>query len=297
MLTHDDLPGVDIHLVKVDSETARTWLKQNMPNQRTLSETTYEGYASDMVTGDWMFAGDPIRFDNRNFLIDGQHRLTAIAESGEAQVLLVIRGLDPDVVAAIDGGRKRSYADIIKMRDIKNHTAVASIVNRSWHWYHGCYGKRNVARVALTPFLASSPSNAQKDAIKELIEAKFEITFEQAAQRALNYYALRPGITVATYGLFWVILSGIDKDLREKFFHELTVEPEFPQMGYPIMALINRLSRVEKGDLDSVDQLDALCRVYNAWLKDAKMETVKAPRPVRWSVVAIPEGFKEVVKW
>ncbi len=94
-------------------------LALNTKGQRTISRDAVERYAVDMSTLDWVFNGAAILISNTNELLDGQHRLSAIIESGENQVVLIVRGIDPVAMATIDAGRKRSYADSLKIRGLR----------------------------------------------------------------------------------------------------------------------------------------------------------------------------------
>jgi sulfur carrier protein ThiS len=295
-LSHEDAPGIEVYFLKVTPEVAKELLALNTKGQRTISNAAVERYASDMVTQDWYVNGDTIKISRDNELIDGQHRLSSIIESGEPQVLLIVHGLDKEAMITIDAGRKRTYADLLKMRGLRNHTIVAAINSRIWYWFHGNYATRGVGRVDNPLHLSSTPSNAQKDMWMAKIEAAYGITIEAAAAFGVKAYGHRPGISSSTYGFAWTILSGIDKDLREGFFHEVLYEAASPKMGYPIQALHNRLARLKTGEaMDNVDQLDALFSVYNAWLKGVTtMETVRPPRPVRWNIVETPKDYKEL---
>jgi hypothetical protein len=62
-----------------------------------------------------MVTGEAIKFSTSGELIDGQHRLQAIIESGKPQWLLVIRGLDPATKAVIDTGAPRTAGDALKL--------------------------------------------------------------------------------------------------------------------------------------------------------------------------------------
>lgn len=294
-LTHERAPGIEVYFCEVTPEVAKEMLAKNTAGNRNISQPNVERYASDMITMDWIINGDTVKFSKDGELLDGQHRLTAIAESGESQVLLIVWGLDKDAMATIDAGRKRTYSNILDMKGVSNHATVAALASRVWHWHHGNYGTVHVARKDNAQHTSSIPSSAQKDAIMAKYEAAYGITFEAAAAFGHKAASKRKGITPSTYALFWVLLSGIDKDLREQFFHELLVESKSSKSGYPIVALTNRLANVVKGGgLDNVDQLDALATVYTNWVKGKEMQTIRPPRPVRPSVLQMPEGFKEL---
>jgi hypothetical protein len=295
MATHSKLPGIEVYLLEITPEVAAELLALNTKGQRTISHDAVERYATDMVTMDWLFNGAAILISNTNELLDGQHRLSAIIESGESQVVLIVRGIDPKAMTTIDAGRKRSYADSLKIRGFANHTAVAAINARIWYWFHGNYGTRGVARVGDPKYLSSTPSNAQKDFWMTKVEDAYEIKIAQAATFANRAYGLRRGISTGTYGLAWVILSGVDKDLREQFFHELLIESESPKSGYPITALTNRLQRLRpREEFSPVDQLDALFTTYNFWVAGKELTTLTPPRPVRFDKLELPEGYNEL---
>lgn len=295
VVTHEKLPGIEVYLLEIGPSVARELLELNTKGQRTISSDAVERYATDMVTMDWLFNGASILISNTNELLDGQHRLSAIIESGETQVVLVVRGIDPAAMSTIDANRKRSYADSLKIREFANHATLAGINARVWYWYHGNYGSRGIARVAEPKYLSSTPSNAQKDLWMYTVEKAYEIKFPAAATFANRAYTQRPGISKGTYGLAWIILSGIDKDLREQFFHELIVESSSPKSGYPIVALTNRLQRLRpREEWSQVDQLDALFTTYNYWMAGKELKTLMPPRPIRFDTLQMPEGYQEL---
>lgn len=295
MATIDKLPGIEVYLLEIGPDVARELLDLNTDGQRTLSTDAVERYATDMVTMDWIFNGAPILISDNNELLDGQHRLSAIIESGESQVVLIVRGVNAAAMTTIDAGRKRSYADSLKILKFSNHATLAGINARNWYWFHGNYGSRGVARIGDPKFLSATPSNAQKNFWMETVEKAYEISFPAAATFANRAYTQRPGISKGTYGLSWIILSGIDKDLREKFFHELLVESESSKSGYPIVALQNRLARLRpREEWSQVDQLDAIFTAYNYWLAGKELKTLMPPRPVRFDTLQMPEGWTEL---
>lgn len=296
-LTNEKAPGISVYFLEVNAQVAHELLAFNTKGQRNLSKANVERYASDMITMDWIINGDTIKISDEGELLDGQHRLNAIKESGEAQVLLVVHGISKQAMETIDAGRKRTFSDQLRMEGIRNHSIVAAIGTRLWYWDKGNYGVRGIARIEGALHLNAVPSTAQKRVVMAKYEKAYGITVEAAAAFGVRAYNARPGISASTYGLAWIILSGIDptdKTLRETFFHELLVEAADPKMGYAIQALINRLGRLKGDKFDNVDQLDALFTVYTAWINNKKMETVRPPRPIRPNILALPKDYKEL---
>lgn len=128
------LDGADIDLVTekvthsvvlVSPDTAKRWLKANAKN-RPIDEPTVLMYAQQMVDGLWQFAADPIRFNDRGELSDGQHRLTAITVADITLPFLVIRGLQPETQRVMDQGRKRTPGNQLYLSGIKHANNVAA---------------------------------------------------------------------------------------------------------------------------------------------------------------------------
>ena len=293
-LTNDKAPGISVYFLEVNAEVAKELLTFNTKGQRNISQANVERYASDMITMDWIINGDTIKISDDGELLDGQHRLNAIVASGESQVLLVVHGIPREAMETIDAGRKRTFSDQLRMEGIRNHSIVAAIGTRLWYWDKGNYGVRGIARIEGAMHLNAVPSTAQKRVVMKKYEKAYGITIEAAAAFGVKAYNARPGITSSTYGLAWIILSGIDKDLREKFFHEVLVESADSKMGYPVQALINRLGRLKGDKFDNVDQLDALFSVYTGWIKNAKMDTIRPPRPIRPNILALPKDYRDL---
>jgi len=109
---------------KITPQLATAYLERNVGN-RSPSQSRVREYAAAMKRGEWMFNGDPVRFDKAGTLIDGQHRLMAIQSSGLIAEFLVIRDLPSETFKTIDIGSARIGSDILSIAGAKN-TAVAS---------------------------------------------------------------------------------------------------------------------------------------------------------------------------
>jgi hypothetical protein len=109
----------------VGPEEASSYLEASAPN-RSIRPQAVRNMTLAMVAGNFQDRGDPIRFDKNGFLVDGQHRLMAIVESGIPQRLLVIRGLDPEMIQFIDQDRSaRTPADSLRLLGAPNVNALA----------------------------------------------------------------------------------------------------------------------------------------------------------------------------
>ncbi len=110
--------------VMIDPDTAMTWLRRNKINRR-VSNTAVARYASDMTAGFWPYTHQGIAFDRHGYLLDGQHRLHAIVQSGCTIAMQVTVNMDPTARKAIDQGKSRSTADVAT---IEAHRPIEAIM-------------------------------------------------------------------------------------------------------------------------------------------------------------------------
>ena len=121
---------------------ARNWLETMGPNRR-LNEANVARLTGDMQSGNWYDNGDPIRFDRKGRLRDGQHRLEAVVRADRPQSFHVIRDLDEKALQIVDTGKQRTFADVLAMREGARAVpaALASKISSAakwiWHYEHG----------------------------------------------------------------------------------------------------------------------------------------------------------------
>ena len=106
--------ALDAQLMRVTPKLAEQWLGRNDSN-RNIRPTKLAQLVRDMQGGRFALTGDSIKFDLNGNLIDGQHRLTAVRDSGIPIEVLVVRGLAPTVRAVIDTGATRSASDALRI--------------------------------------------------------------------------------------------------------------------------------------------------------------------------------------
>jgi hypothetical protein len=105
---------------EITPKKAAAYLEKNATN-RTLRGPTVAAYEADMKAGNWIPTHQGIAFNDRDELIDGQHRLTAVVRSGATVRMLVTRGLpaltgENHTMDAVDRGAARSISDQLKLQ-------------------------------------------------------------------------------------------------------------------------------------------------------------------------------------
>lgn len=103
-----------VQIEEVSPSQAAEWLKLSKGNRR-LNENYVLTLAVAMDGGGWIPEASEVVFDATGALIDGHHRLSAVATLGKSVEMAVKRGVPPEVRNVLDTGRTRSMSDLLGM--------------------------------------------------------------------------------------------------------------------------------------------------------------------------------------
>jgi len=82
-----------------------------------------------MMAGEWRDSmGDPIAIDTDGNLVNGQHRLLAVVESGHSADFIVQRGVDPTDFFTLGNARARNKADVLAAAGKENSCLLAATI-------------------------------------------------------------------------------------------------------------------------------------------------------------------------
>lgn len=126
----------DIRFMTITPAIATTLLDHNT-NNRKRSQADTTDWAGEMDSGNWLTTHQGIAFDRNKVLLDGQHRLTAVVESGAQVRMPVAVGLDPKVFAVIDAGRPRRAADALYMIGEKDTLVLSAAARLAYMYENG----------------------------------------------------------------------------------------------------------------------------------------------------------------
>lgn len=123
---------ISAYVEAITPALAKEWLQQQATyeketgatRQRVLTVSRVDLYAREMSEGRWLLNGEPIQFNGRR-LLNGQHRLNAIAKSGVTVQVLVVRGVPEEAFNTIDQGRPRSTSDLLRVAGLPYRSEIA----------------------------------------------------------------------------------------------------------------------------------------------------------------------------
>lgn len=134
-------PGADVsgQLMQISPEMASELLKRRLPN-RPVSKARIRVMITDMREGRWVFNGEPIILSEDLALIDGQHRLMAVAEAGVTVPMMVIVGIgtSADVLMSIDQGQRKTAGDLLHMVGLTQARELASAARWLFRFERQC---------------------------------------------------------------------------------------------------------------------------------------------------------------
>lgn len=258
----DLLQTTEVLLVMVTPDLARDMLTKNKKNRR-LNVLHMKRLSHDMSAGRWVFTGLPIVFDRDDVLVNGQHTLTAIVDSGTAQPCLIVRGVDPKALFAFDDGKKRSFSDLCVIMG-REHVACIQSITRWVLKYEG-------------GILGSTANQAFSIGEQEECLSR-NPDIEDAARFVGCNKSLRGIIQPSVAGFVRWYTARTDLDLSDQFFAHLATGVGL-DAGNPVLllreGLLNfRVSPKAKG-MDARYILAITIKAWNHFKRGTKLKTLR----------------------
>jgi hypothetical protein len=243
----------------VDPVLARRWLKENNVRNRKLRPGRVEDLKNAILRGEWRMDGSPIRFSRSEKLLDGQHRLKAIEESGRTVQCLVIRGLDENAQEVMDRNLGRTYADKLQIDEEPNATTLASAVHLMWRYEHGYFGRESFGK---------RPSFPQLD---DVLNRHPELRRSVTAAGSYIKKIKMPRAYIATARTIFLGLSEADAD---RFFSDLTTGENLTALD-PVFRLREALNQNAMSTSKKYSSDHLLALTFKAWNLFRKGEPCK----------------------
>lgn len=257
--THKGAIPVSQALENITPEVAELFLS-TMEHNRRLSDQRVNYLSKQMLDDLWVFDGSPIKFNVDGELVDGQHRLWAVIESGKTFKFLVVRGVPRQAMATMDTGKSRSFSDILTLEDatLTQITAIAAVINVLYRWDVGLRGSALVSGHSNNVV----PNAVLLDYFRENRERVIEVTRE-----ANSLHHKVRGITTTALAVAIWVFSAIDEADSQYFFLRLS-DGMGLQEGNPILALRSYISRVVAQSLNGRQSVPvdlAVALMLKAW--------------------------------
>lgn len=145
-----------IEVESITPERAEDLLSTAAANRR-LNDDRVSAYAKDMMQGRWLPASSMIVLDEGGALIDGQHRLAAVLESGSTQEFIVRYDAPAGAIAVIDSGRSRSAADTLRIEGYSYTSLISAAARLCLSYPHSGKRAKGVTNSEIVQFVHDNP--------------------------------------------------------------------------------------------------------------------------------------------
>lgn len=247
----------------ISSEKASEWLEAYRGPNRVLSDTRVLQYQADMENGRWFFEGSPIRISSEGKLLDGRHRLTALANTvpGLTLPFVVQRGLEPEAQLYMDQGQARTVCQQIGLKGISNAGIYSASAKLYLDW----------TRDRL--FKSTTRAGTTKPEATEWILANLSTLAVLSASDVRKVDA-----PTSVTGAFTMAIHQISPKKAEQFLYHLTTGAGLSE-GSPILALITRLRNMKRVGvkLTQREYLAYFIKAWNFWVAGESVAKLQLP--------------------
>ena len=112
------------YIINVTPDQAKTWLSINNFNRPRRPDLVAK-YVKQIKEGRWKLTHQGLAFTVHGTLLDGQHRLFAVVESGVTVPFRVVVNESSENFAVIDCGKTRTHLDVVRMGKKDNTITTA----------------------------------------------------------------------------------------------------------------------------------------------------------------------------
>lgn len=238
-------------VVAVTPALAEEWLASNTVNRRIRIGAVNQ-YAGDMAAGRWTISDSAICFSPSGELLNGQHRLNAVIQSGATVSMLVMRNVPVESMSNMDAGRKRTAADALDFDGESNPALLAAAAKLALLYSDGrIYRDRKVQATStgeLREFLVENP------------DLRYSVFSVNTVARSVD---LTPTAKVVAH---WIFVRSASEDAADEFFELLSTRVGLPD-GSPILALDSRIRELRKTRtrINHRTELYLLIKAWNYW--------------------------------
>jgi len=199
----------------ISKESALKMLESIHPLQRSINENRVSAYARSIETGNYTsLNGQTIVITESGVLLDGQHRLSAIARTGVSLEMMVFTVRDEyaeEVYRTIDSGRSRD------MKDSYGTSNEQNALSRSMY----CIENTNVAaKSAFCNKISTKELVSDQEAYSYFEDNKDDIIESCKIARRIRKEIGRGSIKA--YSLAYLLAKRLYRDEAIFFFEELT---------------------------------------------------------------------------
>lgn len=252
----------EVQNILLTPQLAHQYLSRSAPN-RPISARHVSKLASAMLRGEWKPNGSTLTFDTNGLLLDGQHRCSAVVESGVSIPTLIVEGVEPETMMTIDTGKFRTAGDVLGIHGHSDGTQLAAAVRRIFAWKRQVntegMSHRELSNTAIAEFVRKNRAIRE---INNAMPQRISRVYPKSALMAVQWLATE---------------AGGYEDRFQEFIKGLETGAGLPP-GSPILTLRDWFQRQKQTTKRPVGDayMFALVRAWNAFAEDRTLTKVQS---------------------
>lgn len=267
----------------IDREAALNLLQYNT-NNRKVQKPEVERIAGDLQSGRFVDRVADVRVSTSGVLLDGQHTLLAIVESGVPAICTVHRNAQEQEWSVIDSGTKRTVGQSLSRMGHPNAADLGTLA-------HYVLVQRSTGYPAVAADGRVFSRTLSSSRIIEYADSHVEelLPYIRQAQRRVKDKPFMPRCWVAAMA---VALSDSHDDLgplfMEQVFGETETSDAMPTLLRERLSAIAMKSREHRPGVAVL--LAMYIKAFNAYVSGREIKTLKWAPHEEFPQITIPEG-------
>lgn len=273
--------GVHAEVITITPDMAEEMLGRNTRN-RNIVKSALATIERALLNGEWRLNGEAVKLALDGTILDGQHRLTACVNTRVAFQTLIVRGLPAETQETMDGGAKRTVAQMLTIAGVANANLVgsmakATVAERTYGFKRALGRNGDIGPVTRSEILAEAYANPEEyQRLSHLV-------------RPIQKFAPMNSGPISLMVRRFETLDAEDSD----FFWARVVDGQALMQGDPIYALRSAYQAITDKTARYRDPVTAAAITIKAWNAFRRGEEIKL---LRYRVGgATPERFPDVV--
>lgn len=274
---------MQITVMEVTPQYALELLRKNVCNRR-LMKSRVQVFEQELRRGELQLTHQGIAVSESGRLLDGQHRLHAIVNTGITATLAVATGMPESSFKVLDTGAKRSASDVLGIGGAQNKDTLAAAIRQ-----YLCYLN--------APNLVWSANVTSKYGSTTQISAEYESDTDAwhwastTAQTASLRRIVVPG-SMACLIYLATVHAGFSREYAAGFANKLKCGDNL-SAGDPILAYRNR-GMLANGHAKAQARLADYIKLFNAYTTGQQLKMFKSQSfPPMPSLVDVSECLSE----
>jgi hypothetical protein len=246
--------NVDAHVVRITPEVAAMLLLRNnaRKSNRPIDQGNLCKLLTDVQNDDFTYNGASFVLSTDGDILDGQHRLTAIVQTGVTLVAVIATGVQVKAQRDMDSGKARTLADNLTMDSELYPSTLAAVLIGLQAWERGERSTHQSSR--------GTTINTSYHFLEKHPETR------QIAKEAFTLATKIPGFGPKPLAQFMWAFDKLSVRDRKDFFDKLASGAGLPE-GDPILQLRNFLQKDAQSAATVTPHHRAamLCRAWNMY--------------------------------